>query len=259
VLDAHIHVDELAPHQFGDSLWRDPDYRAIIPGVEPQQSIQTRDRFQHEPRLRQAIALHPWWVMDETDGPDASATFAQVAELAAQPWVLAVGETGLDHLKCPPGHAAAERVDAYFTAHARLACELGKPLIVHAVRCHAAVLRTLQPWLRQGVRCMIHAYAGSSEETRNYLRAGCYLSIGPPVTRPGSRRVRTAAVEIPLDRLLIETDAPAMAAGLERRMGEGEIDDIRRVAAEIAGLRGISVQALTESTNASAHALFGEW
>jgi TatD DNase family protein len=71
--------------------------------------------------------------------------------------------------------------------------------------------------------------------------------------------VRTAAVEIPLDRLLIETDAPAMAAGLERRMGEGEIDDIRRVAAEIAGLRGISVQALTESTNASAHALFGEW
>lgn len=259
MLDAHIHIDELAQSQFGETLWRNAHYRAIIPGVEPAQSVQTRGRFQHDPRVRQAVALHPWWVMEETADPDSSDVFAHVARLATEPWTIAIGETGLDYVKCPPDHPAAARVEAYFEAHAQLAFETGKPLIVHAVRCHAAVLRVLQPWLKRGVACMIHAYAGSSEETRHYLRAGCWLSVGPPVTRPGSRRVRAAAVETPPDRLLIETDAPAMAAGMERRMGEGQIDDLRLVAATVAELRGVSTDDLLVSTEAAGHALFGHW
>lgn len=259
MFDAHIHLDELGDAQFGDGLWASPDYRAIIPGVEPAQTYQTLERFRGDARVHIAAALHPWWVqdLDANAHPDTCTVFAQVSELAREPHIVAVGESGLDHIKCPPTSPRYRQQQDYFRAHAALALSVGKPLIVHAVRCHGAVREVLAPFMRKGLSVMVHAYAGSTEETRQYAALGYFLSIGPPVTREGSRRVRAAATDIPDELLLIETDAPAMATGSERSRGEGRVDDIRDVAVEVAALRRIELGELQRLTEANARRLFG--
>jgi TatD DNase family protein len=258
VFDAHIHLDELDESQLGTVLWEDPHYRAVIPGVTPERTVEAQARFGSDSRIHLAAALHPWWVMDldAEATPETNTEFNAVRELAALSSTVAVGETGLDHIKCPPDHRRYEQQLHFFRAHAALSLSLNKPLIVHAVRCHAAVQQVLKPYLRAGLRVMIHAYAGSVEETRQYASLGCLMSIGPPVTREGSSRIRAAAREIPDSLLLIETDAPAMAAGVERGRGEGRVDDVTLVAACVAELRDVEPYELEAQTGRTASTFF---
>lgn len=258
MFDAHIHLDELKHTQFGDGVWASPRYRAIVPGVTPAQTLQTIDHFSGDPRILVAAAIHPWWVLelDADVHPDTCPEFRAVSGLARRQQIAAVGESGLDHIKCPPTSHRYQQQLHYFRAHAALALSENKPLIVHAVRCHSVVREIIAPYVRQGLAVMIHAYAGSAEETRAYARLGCRMSIGPPVTRESSRRVRSAAADIPDELLLIETDAPAMAAGVKRARGQGRVDDIREVAAHVATLRGVAVDDLQALTERNARLLF---
>jgi TatD DNase family protein len=257
-VDSHIHIDELADEQRARGLFLHPDYRAVIPGVTPEQSLQTRLAFQRDLRLQQAIALHPWWVEENPVPPWACARWRQVCELAAQPWAIAVGETGLDYLKIPRNHPLHDLVEQWFIAHIQLAIELDKPLIVHAVRCHTRIAELLRQHGQNKLRGVIHAFSGSLEEARLYARLNFFIGIGPPVTRTHSSRVRAAAAQIPDWQLLIETDAPAMTTG-DRRPGQGICDDLWSVRDTVAELRQISASELAELTATNARQLFGDW
>jgi TatD DNase family protein len=258
VVDSHIHIDEISDEQLPAGLFLNPDYRAIIPGVTPQQSRETRRQFAHDPRLRQAIALHPWWVEETPVSPDACPEWKMVCEMAAEKWVVAVGESGLDYLKIPRHHVLHELVEEWFIAHIRLATDLGKPLIVHAVRCHARVAELLQRHGQNQLRGVIHAFSGSLEEARQYARLNFCVGIGPPVTRLHSSRIRGAAAHIPDWQLLVETDAPAMTTG-HRRPGQGICDDLLPVIDSVAGLRGISSAEVVHLTARNAIEVFGRW
>jgi len=155
------------------------------------------------PHLLPALGLHPVYLPEHRE-----ADLQQLAEQLKHPGVIAVGEIGLD--KFLPELADAVHWPqqlALFEAQLGLAREHGLPVILHARRCHADIVRSLQ---RVGHRHggIVHAFSGSVEEAKQYRRLGLHLGLGGPLTWPQAARLHRVARELPLDAFVLETDAP---------------------------------------------------
>lgn len=271
IFDSHIHLDAFDPPELG--LGDNTDHHAFVPGTSPDQTqkliaalrppVTTNGRGpqadgQDVPQRRVYVgaAVHPWYIPDPARPPEACPELtAQIHRLAANDAVCAVGETGLDHYKFD----VTERpgVAAWFRWHVALAQQVDKPLVIHCVRAHAdciAILRELR-LSRGGV---IHAFSGSLEIAQQYTALGFRLGIGSAVTRPTAKRMRAAAAELPLEHLLIETDAPYLAA-LDRTGGQGRTSDIFAVCDAVAELRGMTSKALASATFDNAMTLFSRY
>ena len=149
-----------------------------------------------------AVALHP---NEAGRGAATLAALAEIAALAALPQVKAVGETGLDHFRTgPDGHRLQEES---FRAHIQIARQAGKALVIHDRDAHVEVLRVL---LDEGApeRVVFHCFSGDVAMARVCAEHGFYLSFAGPVTFKPNDALREAAALCPLDRLLVETDAP---------------------------------------------------
>ena len=149
-----------------------------------------------------AVALHP---NEAGRGAATLAALAEIAALAALPQVKAVGETGLDHFRTgPDGHRLQEES---FRAHIQIARQAGKALVIHDRDAHVEVLRVL---LEEGApeRVVFHCFSGDVAMARVCAEHGFYLSFAGPVTFKPNDALREAAALCPLDRLLVETDAP---------------------------------------------------
>lgn len=175
---------------------------------------------------------------------------SQIEQLVQQPKMVAVGEIGLDYHwldACPK-----ERQQEVFAAQLALANRLGLPVSVHDRESHADVLAFLQKYRPRGV---VHCFSGSVEMAREVLKLGMYLGLGGVVTFKNARHALDVAREIPLDRLLLETDAPYMAPEPYR----GKRNDsslIRFTAEKIAALRSIDPQQVLAHAEANARRLF---
>jgi TatD DNase family protein len=150
-------------------------------------------------RVTAAVALHPTRTADVTDDD-----LAEIERLAAHPRVVAVGETGLDYYWdfSPPD--AQQRA---FRRHIALAKRLGKPLMIHDREAHADILRIL---IEEGPpeTVVFHCFSGDAAMARECVDAGYVLSFAGPVTFKNASALREAAVLVPDDQLLVETDAP---------------------------------------------------
>lgn len=163
---------------------------------------------------------------------------------------VAVGEIGLDYHW--PDSAPREKQIEVFSAQLALANELGFPVCVHDRDAHADVLALLKEYRPQGV---VHCFSGSAEMAREIVGLGMYVGLGGAVTFKNARKALQVAREIPLDRLLLETDAPYMAPEPHR----GHRNDstlIPHTAARIAELRGITTREVLETSNANIRRLF---
>ena len=163
-----------------------------------------------------AFGLHPWFVADHDDAA-CEAALASLRDLL--PRAVALGELGLDRgPRCDP--ASLPRQRHFFERQLVLARELDKPLVLHVVRAHGEVIAMLRR-LGGTWRGLVHAFTGSLEIARDYLDLGLYLSIGGALTRPGYKKLKNAVSDIPLDRLVVESDAPDMAPhGFDRGLNE---------------------------------------
>lgn len=254
--DSHVHVDRLDRDVLAaDPLAADAGWRALVPGIEPGPTRAALDAT-GDPRLRWAAAVHPWFVGDHED-PRDDARWGEVEALAADPRICAVGETGLDVLRVGDDAAHAARVEAWFLAHVELAVRVDKPLVIHCVRALHRLIELLRARRDNGLRGVVHAFSGSVEQAAELARLGFSVGIGPAVTRERSRRVRAAAAGIPSDALLLETDAPYMAAA-PRGRDEGRPADLIAVAEHVAALRGVSVDAVWAANARGFERLFGE-
>lgn len=149
-----------------------------------------------------AVALHP---NEAGAGAATEDALAEIAVLAGQPGVVAVGETGLDHFRTePPGRGMQEES---FRRHIAIAKESGKTLVIHDREAHDDVLRVL---VEEGApdRVVFHCYSGDAAMARVCADAGYYLAFAGPVTFKPNHDLREAAAVCPADRLLVETDAP---------------------------------------------------
>jgi TatD DNase family protein len=203
-----------------------------------------------EPRVWAAVGVHPHDASTLT--PEA---LAELRALAHRPRVLAIGEIGLDYyrdLSPRPVQRAA------FAAQLALAQESGLPVIVHDRNAHADSLAVLQAASRQpgaGLRGVMHCFSGDLELAQAVMDLGFYIGIGGPVTYPRAATLVEVARQVPLERLLVETDCPYLAPQAQRGR-RNEPAFVRLIAEEIAALRGLSAEEVGLVTSHNACALF---
>jgi len=174
-----------------------------------------------------------------------------IRELCSREECVAVGETGLDFFK---EFSPREAQRACFRWQLELARELDKPVVVHSRDAHEATVELLRSV--PGVRGVMHCYTMGAAELPAYLELGFFVSFSGVVTYPKNEANREAAREVPLERLVVETDCPYLAPQ-GRRGQRNEPAFVLGVLEELARVRGVALESLAEASSANAARLFG--
>ncbi|NLY39753.1 MAG: TatD family hydrolase [Firmicutes bacterium] len=196
-----------------------------------------------------AVGVHPHYADRVTP-----ATLQDLAALAANPCVLAIGETGLDYYRnrCP-----RELQIESFKVHLRMATLLNKPVIIHSREAHAAILELLRQEPLPAKRGIMHCFSGSAAEARAFLDLGFHISLAGPVTYPRAHELRALLHQLPLDRLLLETDSPYLAPQPYRGL-RNEPSYIQATYERVAAALGLDVARLADQINDNIRQLFPE-
>ena len=193
-----------------------------------------------------AVGRHP----NSAEGFDDAAA-AELAGLAQHPRCLAIGETGLDYYRERAPRADQERA---FLAQIEVAREAGKPLVVHTRAADDDTINTLAT-RAQDVEVVMHCFSMPSR-LDECLERGWWISFAGNVTYPSSTELADASARVPLDRLLVETDAPYLTPQPERKH-RNQSAFVVHTARFIAERRGIEYAELEQAVEANAARLFG--
>ncbi|MZQ84897.1 YchF/TatD family DNA exonuclease [Paenibacillus sp. 5J-6] len=188
-----------------------------------------------------------------------SRTRDTLRRLAAIPQVVAIGECGLDYNR---DFSPRDIQRKWFEEQIQLACELEKPLFLHEREAHHDFVRILKPYLSKGnYKAVVHCFTGSSQELETYLQLGMHIGItGWICDERRGKHLRELVKRIPLDRLMLETDAPFLTPRDlpdKPRDGRNEPKFLPHVAATVATCLGITVKEVAEATTSTAKAFFG--
>ncbi|MBV9144241.1 MAG: TatD family hydrolase [Pseudonocardiales bacterium] len=203
-------------------------------------------------RVFAAVALHPTRTATMTD-----ADRAELEQLARAPRVVAVGETGLDYYwtRLDPTCSSPETQREAYRWHIDLAKRVGKPLMIHDRDAHGDVLAVLkQEGAPQTV--VFHCFSGDAAMARVCVDAGYVLSFSGTVTFRNARTLREAAVLVPEEQLLVETDAPFLTPHPHRGKANEPVN-LPYTVWDLAALRGQDVAELAASSSAVAERVFG--
>jgi TatD DNase family protein len=200
----------------------------------------------HHDDVVATVGLHPHVASQ------LAAEWDELEELARTPSVVAVGETGFDFYY---RHSPVDQQEAAFRAQIALAHRLGLALVIHTRDAWDDTFRVLAD---EGVpdRTVFHCFTGGPDEARRALALGAYLSFSGIVSFKNADDVRAAAALAPLDRMLVETDAPYLAP-VPHRGRENEPAWVTDVGAALAAATGRSADETAAATRATAAAVFG--
>ncbi len=193
------------------------------------------------------IGVHPHDA--KTITPD---TYARLRELAREPKVVGLGETGLDFYY---DNSPREDQRTHFRAFIHLARELGLPLSMHVREAYGEAVDTLQVEGEGQVRGVMHCFTGSVEEARALLDLNLFISFSGIVTFKTAHALREVARIVPLERLLIETDCPLLAP-VPYRGKRNEPTYVVQVAKTLAEVKGLALTEVAEATRRNTEALF---
>lgn len=194
-----------------------------------------------------AVGWHPVDAIDMTEDH-----LKWIEELSAHPKVVAIGEMGLDyHWDKSPKDIQKE----VFRKQIQLAKKVQLPIIIHNREATEDIIEILQEEDAQAVGGIMHCYNDSVEYVQTCLDMNFYISLGGPVTFKNAPLPKEVAVQVPGDRLLVETDAPFLAPHPNRGK-RNEPAYVKLVAEEIADLRGVSLEELSKLTTQNAFSLF---
>ncbi len=194
-----------------------------------------------------SVGVHP----DHDEGREPGVD--ELVELAGLPKVVAIGETGLDYYRMR--REAADWQRQRFRVHIRAARQAGKPLIIHTRNAAADTLAIMREEGADQAGGVMHCFTESWEVAQAALDMRFYISFSGIVSFKNALELKEVARRVPLDRLLIETDAPYLAP-VPHRGRRNEPAYVRHVAEEIARLRGISLEAVEAATTANFFSLF---
>jgi TatD DNase family protein len=267
LVDSHCHLDQ---PQF------DADREAVIaratesgvthiinPGVDLQSSRAALELVQQHEGIYAAVGVHP----HDAKTLDA-AGLEELKILTRSSKVVAIGEIGLDYYRDLSPRDVQRRA---FEAQLALAAELGLPVIVHDREAHDDVVATLSDWSPHSLRSMLHgeagvlhSFSGDVALAERALTLGFYIGVSGPVTYPGpaaragknADRLREVVRTVPMERLLIETDAPYLAPHPHRGK-RNEPAYVRLVAQAIAEIRNLTLGQVAAQTYSNARMLFG--
>ncbi|MBM7694791.1 TatD DNase family protein [Peribacillus deserti] len=195
-----------------------------------------------------AVGWHPVDAIDMTEED-----LKWIEELAAHPRVVALGEMGLDyHWDKSPKEIQKE----VFKKQIRLAKKVQLPIIIHNRDATADIVEILKEENAEEVGGIMHCFSGSAETAKECVNMNFYISLGGPVTFKNAKKPKEVAQEIPLDKLLIETDCPYLAPHPNRGK-RNEPAYVKLVAEQIAEIKGISLEEVAEATTLNARKIFG--
>jgi len=252
-IDTHCHLDA---HEFGaESV--DVAGRAggqgvgmiVIPAVERGNFDVVKRLADGAPSASYALGIHPIFVPKATDD-DLLALRRRVEAAIGDPRFVAIGEIGLDYfipMLCEP--AMREKQERFLREQLRIARDFDLPVLTHVRRSQDQVLKHLRQIRPNGG--IAHAFNGSFQQAQNFIDLGFQLGFGGAMTFTRALQIRRLAAELPLDAIVLETDAPDIAPSWVHpgRNSPEELPAIGRVLAE---LRGISVDEVQASTYRSA-------
>ncbi len=217
----------------------------IIPAVAASTFASLADLCRGRRDLFAAYGLHPMYLDQHGD-----ADVARVRATILREGAVAVGECGLDFFV---NGLDPERQRLLFDAQLRLAREFDLPLILHARRAVDEVILRLRRI--GGLRGVVHSFSGSAEQARQLFQLGFHLGIGGPVTYDRAQRLRGLVATMPIEHLLLESDAPDQP-NASARGARNEPATIVEVAEVIARLRGVDVATIAAATSSNAIRLF---
>jgi TatD DNase family protein len=257
VPDSHCHLDMMGapPAQVLAAAARAGITRVVTVGCDVPSSAFAADCAKEHDSVVAAVAIHPNETARAAAGPGGrDGVLAQIAALAAQPRVRAIGETGLDYYRdsAPP----AVQQD-WFRAHIEIAKASGKALMIHDRDAHEDVLAILA---EQGApeHVIFHCYSGDAALARRCAAAGYLLSFAGTLTFASAPALRAAAAAVPPELLLVETDAPFLAPVPNRGKLNAPAQTAHTLRA-LAAVRDTDVAQLCEVISRNAERVFGPW
>jgi len=251
VLDSHCHLD--FPEFDADRTEVILAARAVgvegflVPGVHPGLWA-AQEALRSEPGVSLAVGLHPWWLA--FDEP-LEERMVQLASRVERLGAVAIGECGLDGKRA--GVVPLDVQLLWFEAQLELGRQRDLPVVLHQVGAREEFLAALGrggPLRRGGI---VHGFGGDASWARALVARGFSLGFGARTLAPKAERTREAFLAVPLDRLLLETDAPAGGSGGIR----GLPADLAPICHGLAGLRGLSAAELAAASDANLARLLG--
>ena len=227
-------------------------------GTNVQSSVQAVEQASRYEGMFAAVGIHPedCQMLDGAPEQHLRALRDLLGDAASRraKKIVALGEIGLDYYERDYLPVDKARQAWFFDCQMELAAEQDLPVIIHDREAHGDCFETVLRY--PTVRGVFHSYSGSVEMARELTRRGWYISFSGVVTFKNARRVAEVAASVPLDRLLVETDAPYLAPHPHR----GQRNDsalMRHTVESLAALHGISPEQMAHTTAQNAARLFG--
>lgn len=253
LIDAHCHLDLMAyPNAVADETAA-IGLGVFDCGVDPRDFAAAKKRASRYPNIIAGVGLHPWWLADGRCGP---AEVNLLCKVAAQERYI--GEVGLDFSARFAGSEPLQMQALNRLCDALVQCPLaGRVISIHAVRSAGTVLDVLESHgllipNPDSPAIIFHWFSGTSDELVRARNVGCYFSVNDRML--ATKRGREYARQIPLDRLLLETDAPAEAN--TETSAQSLIKSLTRTSMRIASLKNCSAKHIESAVLANAHSVF---
>ncbi|WP_295474297.1 TatD family hydrolase [uncultured Pseudomonas sp.] len=255
LIDTHTHLDfpdfeadraEVLRHSQALGV-----QRMVVLGVYQRNWQRLWTLCQANPALQAAFGLHPVYLAEHR--PEHVQELGDwLTRLKGHAQLCAVGEIGLDYYMPELDRAVQQQV---FEAQLGLAADFDLPVLLHVRRSHAEVIATLKRHRleRAGI---VHAFAGSLEQAREYIKQGYRLGLGGAATWPQALRMHRVLPQLPLDSIVLETDAPDMAPAMYPGQRNSP-EHLPAICQSLAELMGIEAEQLAEATTRNAREVFG--
>lgn len=250
MFDSHAHYDDAAFAADRNNLLSGMPTECGVSGIinagcdiaSSEYSIRMAEEYPH---VFAAVGIHPQNASEVSDGWQD-----ELKRLIPHKKVVAIGEIGLDFHYDTPEREVQQRV---FDAQMQLAAETGMPVVIHDRDAHADCVKTVLAY--PGVTGAFHCFSGSVETARLLIKNGWYISVGGVITFKNSRQLPAVVKDIPLCRLLTETDAPYLSP-VPYRGQRNDSSLIRFTLDKIAEIKGITAEEAEKATVENAKRLF---
>lgn len=251
IFDTHAHYDDEAFNEDREAILNsltDNGIEAVVNIGADLASVETTLQLTKlYPHIYGAAGIHP----SSTAELDEE-SFRWLSTVAQDPQIVAVGEIGLDYYWEEPAHDIQIK---WFERQLELAREVKRPVVIHSREAAKDTLDIMKHHRAEEIGGVIHCFSYGKEMAREYIEMGFYLGIGGVVTFDNSKKLKEVVSYVPLERIVLETDAPYMAPNPNRGKRNSSLN-LTYVAETIAELKGVTAEEVIRETNRNAKQLY---
>lgn len=253
LIDTHSHIDMPDFEDLDSVITKAKEFgieKIVVPSVDEtsfEKVIAIAEKYED---VYCALGIHPT-EFDEICDKD----FEKIIELSSHPKVVGIGECGLDYYWEKNSEKIARQKEV-FLRQIKIANQIKKPLLVHDRDAHKDSFDLLTQNIGKDIPVIMHCFSGSLEFAKECIKKGFYIALGGVVTFKNAKKAHEVAKNIPLENLLLETDAPYLTPEPYRGK-RNEPAYVKFVAERIAKIRGISFEEVAEITTQNARKVFG--